>query len=159
MVMPKKVCRQETLKCRQVAKRIIKSAKKRGTISAYEARVLSEVTVWCVDQRCGKAYQSSGLVTIPLWSLSEKKGKGYFGYYVAHELSHMLAKKRYGERDHCVDFYRCFVDVCPSAVQKYEYDYQKRSPKKMRLARRMNKENPGRFDNSSGMVMFGKRIS
>jgi len=131
-------CRQGTVKCRQVMDRIIKSARKRGTITAYEQRYLSEVTLWCVDQRRGRAYFGYNDVTIPQWCLSECNG--YVTWYVAHELSHMLARNRYGTRGHTVDFYRALVDICPRPHQNYEYGYQKRSPKKLRQARAIQKE-------------------
>ena len=138
--MVKGYCRQGTVKCRQVTDRIIKSARKRGTITAYEARFLSEVTVWCVQQRRGRAYYRYNDVTIPKWSLTEKEGCGYITWYVAHELSHMLAHKRWGTRGHTVDFYRALVDICPRQHQSHEYGYQKRSPKKLRQARAIQKE-------------------
>ena len=138
--MVKGYCRQGTVKCRQVTDRIINSARKRGTIPAYEARYLSEVTVWCVQQRRGRAYYRYNDVTIPKGSLTEKKGCGYITWYVAHELSHMLAHKRWGTRGHTVDFYRALVDICPRHHQSHEYGYQKRSPKKLRQARALQQD-------------------
>jgi len=139
--MVKGYCRQGTIKCRQISDRIIKSARKKGTVTAYEARYLSEVTVWCVDQHRGRAYRRFNDVTIPKWSLTEEKGCGYITWYVAHELAHMLADERWGNtRGHCLDFYRAMVDICPRQHQSHEYGYQKRSPKKLRLARSIQKD-------------------
>ena len=136
-------CRQGTVKCRQVTNRIIKSARKKGLITAYEHRYLSEVTVWCVEQRRGRAYFGYNDITIPKWCLRKEEVEarpGVISWYVAHELAHMLARKRWGARGHCLDFYRALVDICPRAYQKYEYGYQKRSPKKLRQARAIQKE-------------------
>ena len=139
-ITPKKVCRQETDKCRQVYKRLLKSAEKKNLLSAEEIHLFKITIVYCVDQVRGRAYCNNNTITIPLWCLDTDKGGGYLSWYVAHEMAHILAWKRYKARGHGLEFYRCLVQLCPPANQKYEYDYMKLSAKRMRKARRINKE-------------------
>ena len=139
-ITPKKVCRQETLRCRQVYKRLLKSAKKKNLLSAEEIHLFKITIVYCVDQVRGRAYCNNNTITIPLWCLDTDKGGGYLSWYVAHEMAHILAWKRYKNSGHDLNFYRCLVELCPPANQKYEYDYMKLSAKRMRKARRLNKE-------------------
>ena len=139
-ITPKKVCRQETLRCRQVYKRLLKSAKKKNLLSAEEIHLFKITIVWCVDQVRGRAYCDNNTITIPLWCLDTDKGGGYLSWYVSHEMAHILAWKRYKGRGHGLDFYRCLVQLCPPANQKYEYDYMKLAKKRMRTARKLNRE-------------------
>ena len=136
-------CSQGTIKCRKVMDRIIKSVRKKGLITAYERRYLSEVTVWCVEQQRGRAYYGYNDITIPKWCIRKEEIEeipGVISWYVAHELAHLLAMKRWGAKGHGIDFYKALVDICPRPYQKYEYGYQKRSPKKLRKARAIQKE-------------------
>ncbi len=74
--------------------------------------------VYLVDQCGGRAYLKKGYVTIPLWA--EKKKKGYILYYIAHELSHILAQTAY----HDWAFYKMFIQICPENLQHYELKYK-----------------------------------
>jgi len=73
---------------------------------------------YLVNQCRGRAYLKQGFVTIPKWA--EAKGKDYFLWYVAHELSHILARTKY----HDFSFYKIFMMTCPEKLQHYELHYK-----------------------------------
>lgn len=71
--------------------------------------------------------------TVPLWTYnktgSEKymKEEGYFIYYVAHELSHILSYKKHGPikgKGHNKNFYEIFKIICPKEYQCFEIPYK-----------------------------------
>ena len=78
---------------------------------------------YVVRQRRGSAYILSGSFTIPLWAY--QRSQEYFFYYVAHEVSHLLAC----EPGHGEMFYDEFKRLCPSEWQHYEIEYKPRLAK------------------------------
>ena len=65
-----------------------------------------------------------GFFSVPLWAW--EKGPEYFTYYVAHELSHQIRYKRFGDSGvHDEHFYSVFKEVCPVHLQHYELNYKK----------------------------------
>lgn len=81
------------------------------------------------DVNKGLAYYDSPRFTVPFWAFKDKR-KGYFTYYVAHELTHQLRRKIYGELgNHNAKFYEIFLKICPVEYQHYEVNYKKTSIK------------------------------
>ena len=74
--------------------------------------------VYLVDQSKGRAYIEKGFVTIPKWA--ETRGNEYLLYYIAHELSHILAPSTY----HDFAFYKMFIQICPEKLQHHELKYK-----------------------------------
>lgn len=89
------------------------------------------------DVKVGRARYSTMQFTVPLWTYTKKavigyrRHEGYFTYYVAHELSHLLAYKKYKNKgkNHGEKFYEIFKIICPSEYQYFEL-YYKPSAKK-----------------------------
>ena len=74
-----------------------------------------EVRGYIADIKRGRAYYNDNVFTVPLWAFKPDYPKnvrskgGYFVYYVAHELSHLISYKVYGERCcHDIRFYGIF---------------------------------------------------
>lgn len=99
------------------------------------------VRAYVVDQRGGFAYYKDKVITVPLWAY--KRGKGYFTYYVAHELSHLIALplgrefngdyyKGYFPVSHGEHFYTAFFLVCPKSYQHYEKRYRPKNYKRFK---------------------------
>jgi len=73
----------------------------------------------------GRAYLTNRVITIPY--TAHKRSDDFFTYYVAHEISHLIAYKHYKSGVHDKHFYRIFKKLCPKNYQHYELDYIKRS--------------------------------
>lgn len=88
------------------------------------------IRCYIVDNGKGRARYSEQTFSVPLWALLHPKGEGFFIYYVAHELSHLLRDKD-GERGimHDYEFYKIFMQVCPKEFQHWELKYKKSSGK------------------------------
>lgn len=91
-------------------------------------------TGYIVDQEYGKAWSKYNLITIPLYAYKSKK-KGYFTYYIAHELSHIVARKSTKKKieSHGKEFYKYFNIICPKKYKHYELDYKPSSKKYIKL--------------------------
>lgn len=93
---------------------------------------LGEIKGFIADVKSGRARYSTMQFTVPLWTYTKKavigyrKHEGYFTYYVAHELSHLLSYKKYGEdgKNHSEKFYKIFKLVCPKEYQHFELYYK-----------------------------------
>lgn len=87
---------------------------------------------YMVNSVRGRANYPNKYFTIPIWAYNaeynenkESNGNGYFIYYVAHELSHLISYKVY--RDVChhdYRFYRIFSEICPKEYQHFELDFR-----------------------------------
>ncbi len=86
---------------------------------------ITEIKGYIVDGNRGYAHLKEGYFTVPLWAF--RKGiNDYFIYYVAHELSHVIAWRKYNENgQHNFQFYDIFMKVCPKEFQYHELDYKK----------------------------------
>jgi len=69
--------------------------------------------------------------TVPYWAFNSNHPKnmvskgGFFIYYVAHELSHLIAFKKHGVRCyHDARFYEIFETICPKEYQHFELAYK-----------------------------------
>ncbi len=80
------------------------------------------IKLYVVRQSRGRARLFERKASIPRWA--ELKGNDYFNYYIAHEISHLLATA-----GHTENFYKCFKTICPIESQKYEYEYKPRKSK------------------------------
>jgi len=69
---------------------------------------------------------------VPLWAYHHKLyttsyhgQEGYFIYYVAHELSHVVRDNMYNFRGlHDSKFYEVFLKICPEEYQYFELYYK-----------------------------------
>lgn len=97
------------------------------------------------DVERGRARFSTLQFTVPLWVYNKNapflfmKEEGYFTYYVAHELSHVLSYKKYNlnGKGHGENFYKIFKIVCPKEYQHFELHY-KPSSKKYGINKKIN---------------------
>jgi hypothetical protein len=96
----------------------------------YEFR--KEVRGYIADVSRGQAIYKYNMFTVPYWAYKPTHSKnlsskgGYFIYYVAHELAHLIAFKKHGGRcNHDFRFYEVFKEVCPKNYQYFELDYKK----------------------------------
>lgn len=103
----------------QVARELIRNSK-------YNDGEIERWYLCVVDQNCGKTYPNRFTISVPKWTL-DKKGEDYFRYYVAHELAHMVAIKKFGEGGHGKTFMECFKNICPEELQHHEYGYKPRN--------------------------------
>lgn len=75
-------------------------------------------------------YERKG-ITIPARSVErDKDDEGYLTYYIAHELAHIFAFRRHGEKQHGMPFMKEFKKICPVKYQFYELEYKPRNAKK-----------------------------
>jgi predicted SprT family Zn-dependent metalloprotease len=79
----------------------------------------------------GEAHYQYNAFFVPYWAFNPNHPKnigskgGYFIYYVAHELSHMIAFKKHGVRCyHDARFYEIFETICPKEYQHFELQYK-----------------------------------
>jgi predicted SprT family Zn-dependent metalloprotease len=92
----------------------------------YDKRIKpSTVRGYVVKAIRGRAHTEYGQFTVPEWTFIREEG--YFTYYVAHELSHVIAWRRYKNRVHDENFYKIFCKLCPENLQHFEINYKKRS--------------------------------
>lgn len=87
---------------------------------------------YIADVVCGRATYYDKCFTVPFWAFKsdyeknkETNGCGYFIYYVAHELSHLISHKVY--RDIChhdYRFYKIFQEICPKEYQHFELEFR-----------------------------------
>jgi len=91
---------------------------------------------YIADVRAGQAHYKDCVFTVPYWAYKPDYPKnlkthgGYFIYYVAHELAHLLSFKKHGEKcNHDHRFYEIFREICPSQYQYFELGYKKSSGK------------------------------
>lgn len=99
---------------------------------------ITEIKGYVVDGRRGMAHLKEGYFTVPLWALKkgldysiEKGINDYFTYYTAHELSHILAYRKYNDLKghHDFRFYEIFMKICPKEFQYHELHYKKSAVK------------------------------
>ena len=83
-----------------------------------------------VTERGMACYQNNSFY-VPYWAFHSRHPKnvssngGYFIYYVAHELSHILAYKKHGVRcGHDARFTEIFETICPKEHQHFEEEYK-----------------------------------
>ena len=101
-----------------------------ATTPYYDMR--SEIHGYIADTRRGRANTDDMDFTIPYWAYNpdykhnkKTNGCGYFIYYVAHELSHLIAFKKYGGKvHHDYRFYEVFMSICPKEYQHFELGYK-----------------------------------
>ncbi len=91
-----------------------------------------DVRGYIADVKRGRAYSRDSLFTVPYWAYKPDHPKnlrsngGYFTYYVAHELSHLIVFKEFGgSANHDARFYEIFRIICPEEYQHFELDYIK----------------------------------
>lgn len=80
--------------------------------------------IYAVNQSRGRCRYDHKYVTVPTWAWYQ--GYDYVTYYLAHEVSHMVAKEEHGCVGHGPDFYEVFKRLCPKHLQHYEYGYKPR---------------------------------
>lgn len=95
-----------------------------------------EVRGYIADVARGQAHYKDNMFTVPHWAYNPGHPKnlssngGYFSYYVAHELAHLIAYKKHGCRcSHDSRFYEIFVEICPEDFQYFELAYKKTAGK------------------------------
>ena len=93
-----------------------------------------QIQGYIADVASGTSWDNPYRFTVPYWAYnpSFKKNResngGYFIYYVAHELSHILGHIKYGVVcNHDKKFYEMFTQICPEEYQHYELEYIKTS--------------------------------
>lgn len=87
------------------------------------------VTIYAVNQRCGRAYYGKRMITVPTWAMTRGKGPGFDLYYLAHELAHVLDfdSMTYNRRaPHGPSFMAHFKRLCPVEFQHFEIGYKPR---------------------------------
>lgn len=91
-----------------------------------------DISGYIADVSRGRAHSADFVFTVPLWAYKPdhpknlKSNGGYFIYYVAHELSHLISHKLYGGKcNHDPGFYEVFKKICPEEYQHFELDYIK----------------------------------
>jgi hypothetical protein len=84
----------------------------------------------------GKSYSNYNMFTVPYWAYkpdtiqNRKTNGGYFIYYVAHELAHIITYSKYGGGcSHNSNFYEIFMEICPKEYQHFELNYKKTAAK------------------------------
>lgn len=95
-----------------------------------------EIQGYVADVVRGRAYSKEAVFTVPYWAYrptypkNRKTKGGYFIYYVAHELTHLIAHKKFGGRcNHDSNFYKIFMEICPKEYQHFELGYKKTAAK------------------------------
>lgn len=96
-------------------------------LNQYDKRISDKSFNGYITDTCrGRAHVAEGQFTVPLWAY--KRGNDYFTYYVAHEMSHIIAwRKNHNGVAHDKHFYEVFKKLCPISCQKYELGYKKRA--------------------------------
>jgi predicted SprT family Zn-dependent metalloprotease len=90
---------------------------------------------YITDTRRGRAYFGSHF-TVPLWAFDKRhpgyrSEMGYFKYYVAHELSHIIQYRINNTHGHGKSFYRVFKNICPLEFQHFEIYYKPSAKNKL----------------------------
>lgn len=95
-----------------------------------------EVRGYIADVTRGQAHYKENMFTVPYWAFKPAYPKnlssngGYFIYYVAHELAHLIGYKKYGVRcNHDFRYYEVFMEICPKDCQHFELAYKKTASK------------------------------
>jgi len=92
----------------------------------YDKRINPNlIKSYVVECQRGRAHCKENVITVPRWA--HTRGKGYFKYYVAHELSHIISWRKYRNDAHDKHFYEVFKRLCPEDTQFHELGYKKRS--------------------------------
>ena len=82
----------------------------------YDKRINPKsIKGYVVKQNRGHAYHFQSEFTVPEWAYV--KGKEYFTYYIAHELSHIIAWRKFHNDGHDKNFYEVFKRICPKEIQ------------------------------------------
>ena len=97
----------------------------------------NKVHGYIADVVRGKAHSKEMMFTVPYWAYKpdypknrKTKGVGYFIYYVAHELAHLIATTKHGGGcNHDFRFYEIFMEICPKEYQHFELGYKKTATK------------------------------
>lgn len=88
---------------------------------------------YVVNQTRGHAVYSENAFTVPYWAYM--RGNGYFTYYVAHELAHLLNNRSDDFQPyHKAKFYKHFREVCPEGYWHHEFEYIKSSRRYLQRA-------------------------
>lgn len=97
---------------------------------------INDVRGYITDTRRGQAHSKINVFTVPYWAFKPsypknlKTNGGYFLYYVAHELAHLITYLKYGGNcNHDYRFYETFMEICPKEHQHFELNYKKTSIK------------------------------
>jgi len=97
---------------------------------------IKEVKGYIADVVRGKSHTKNNTFTVPYWAYkpdypkNRKSNGGYFIYYVAHELSHLIAYKKFKHgSNHNFEFYQIFMEICPKEYQHFELNYKKTAAK------------------------------
>lgn len=97
--------------------------------------VLSQYSIYVVNQTRGWCRYKKKWITIPSWVFS--KGESTIVYYLAHELAHAYTKMKYGYQDnHGPKFMSSFISICPTEYQYHEYGYKPRNAKSAGVAQK-----------------------
>ena len=107
--------------------KVVRSMLKRTAYREYRKKIPGYVA----DIQRGEAHYQPCVFIVPYWAYNPTHPKnlssqgGYFIYYVAHELSHMIAFKKHGVRcGHDARFLEIFEAICPKEYQHFEVAYQ-----------------------------------
>lgn len=100
-------------------------------LEKYPEFLNTNITGYISDSECGRAFYSENKFYVPLWAFDKRfAGKtyhgddGYFTYYVAHELSHIISGHKTGTVGHKKEFYDVFKQICPTEYQYFEINYK-----------------------------------
>lgn len=94
-------------------------------LSAYDKRINPKgIRGYVVASKRGHAYTSQSEFTVPEWAYN--KSIEYFTYYIAHELSHIIAYRKFSAHGHNKEFYDVFKRICPRDLQYHEISYLKK---------------------------------
>jgi len=119
----------------QLQKHIDEAITKLLSGTSYQ-KYRNEVQGYIADVVRGHAHSKESMFTVPYWAFkpdypkNRRTNGGYFLYYVAHELSHIIAVKIHGGKCfHDPNFYGVFMDICPKEYQHFELRYKKTAAK------------------------------
>jgi len=107
--------------------KVVVSVLKRTPYRKYR----KDVRGYIADVQRGEAHYQPCVFIVPYWAFNPTHPKniaangGYFIYYVAHELSHIIAYKKHGVKcGHDARFYEIFEKICPKEHQYFEETYK-----------------------------------
>jgi len=117
-------------KKRIVKKRFVYDVQMHETIKKllfdYDKRINpNSVRGYVVASKRGHAYTRQSEFSVPEWAYN--KSSGYFVYYVAHELSHIIGYRKFRSHGHDREFYDVFKRICPKDLQYHEIGYLKKN--------------------------------
>jgi len=79
----------------------------------------------------GRASRFGTYFTVPYWAytphseVNKRTNNGYFIYYTAHELAHIIANSINEEMcHHDSRFYKIFMEICPKEFQYFELAFK-----------------------------------